>query len=343
MVKWLAGALESKQRRLIFFANLVILFFSLIGELNLFFVMAIYWSETVIIGLFMFAKLATFTYEGARENLWLWLLSKMCILPFFAVILGFASFLYGAFLFIFYAAGKPLQPGTSVDPAINEHLPKLFSDPFFLVCIIGIFAAHAYQFLAEYVGMKRYLTLDPEKTTQGLMMRFLVMHVMIFITAFVYIGLPSMPAAFLVLVKTLLETFINRKPYPGEDSGSYSPKAHEFIGPFSIIATIAMVIISGAIMENRKTWPASTGMYIAFLVICFYFAVAYLAALTEHYKKGNFGAHLMVTIFICIAFGVSAYFFRETNYRRLTTLFPLGAAACVGGFVGTRSAARKQN
>lgn len=340
-MRWLAKTLESKPQRFIFLANLIVLCLSLIGELSLFFVMAIYWAETVIIGLFMLVKFAAYTYEGAGENVWLWLLVKMLGIPLFSLFFGFATFMYGIFLFVIYTPGGVLPGGSSVDASVNALAPALLGDISFLICVGGIFVAQAYRFFTEFVVGKNYRKFNPDKMIEGLVKRFLVMHLMIFITLFVIVGLPWMPVAFLVLVKTILDILINRKPSTDEYSGRIPPTVSEVVGPVSIIGTIAMLITAATILENRKHWPASPIVYAILMAVCVYFGMAYLAGITEHVKKGNFGAHLLVTIFTCFALFFTAYLFRETNYRRLSTLLPLGACACVTGFAATALLRRK--
>ena len=210
-------------------ANALPLFGVLFLGWDTFSIVALYWSENVIIGAINVLKMITckpdlaaiyafkFNKGGrtdgkladkyastARSALVGNQLSKFFLIPFFIVHYGLFCLVHGVFIFVLFGHESfgnfgPLGPLTD--------LPQVFSQERMWWCVFALAASHLWSFFVNYLGRGEY-----RRTVVIVQMfqpyaRIIVLHVAIIIGAFVSMALGSNVGILMILIvgKTLLD------------------------------------------------------------------------------------------------------------------------------------------
>lgn len=210
-------------------ANALPLFGVLFLGWDTFSIVALYWSENVIIGAINVLKMITckpdlaaiyafkFNKGGrtdgeladkyastARSALVGNQLSKFFLIPFFIVHYGLFCLVHGVFIFVLFGHESfgnfgPLGPLTD--------LPQVFSQERMWWCVFALAASHLWSFFVNYLGRGEY-----RRTVVIVQMfqpyaRIIVLHVAIIIGAFVSMALGSNVGILMILIvgKTLID------------------------------------------------------------------------------------------------------------------------------------------
>ena len=154
-------------------------------------VVFLYWLETVVMVVFMVLKTALFVFlysEGPgglpKKPLHTRVAACLIIVPIFGVSYGMAVFVYGRCLFDLFDVFRR-------DDSVWS--------PVMVVALVALFAQYGFLFLFEYVGKRKYLTIDPRSLTVQITGRMTVMQSAIML-GMVPLLVFSLPAAFLIVL-----------------------------------------------------------------------------------------------------------------------------------------------
>lgn len=164
-------------------------------------IMALFWLENVVIGIFNILRMAVY---GVRRGSF----APFFFIPFFSVHYGMFTLVHGAFIMAFFGE---LRKGDH----ILDTFASLSGIHGLWVAVAGLVLSHFFSFIAHFIVKG-----EVDRTTMhGLMTapytRIIVLHVTIILGAFVVAALGS-PAAALVLLlvlKTAADLAAHRKTH----------------------------------------------------------------------------------------------------------------------------------
>lgn len=164
-------------------------------------VLALYWFETAIIGVFTLAKMVVI--PGSLGE-------KLFLIPFFCVHFGMFMMVHGFFVAMITLAGvhSPIDGVERLaDQAFGEATAMLFA-------VIAMIGSHGVSFVTNFLRTER----GQRSIQQTMMMpypRVIVMHVAILVgtAAAMFLGSPMIAVLLLVVLKTGLDLAAHRKEH----------------------------------------------------------------------------------------------------------------------------------
>lgn len=175
-------------------ANLIPLAGVLIFGWQITTLLAVYWAETGVIGVYSLAKIMTADASSQKDGTSkIFTGYKLLLAVFFCFHFGVFMFVHGTFLFMFFAE-------TTTVAAFN------FSGV--LLAVVGLFVSHGLSFYRNYWQESEYQALTPKRLMSQPYKRIMVMHFVIILGAFAmaYVGSFQVAAlALLVILKTVVD------------------------------------------------------------------------------------------------------------------------------------------
>lgn len=193
-------------------ANIIPVYGVLFVGWDAFAVVALYWSENLIVGFYNVIKMAIAKAGSMREHL-----SKLFLIPFFIVHYGAFCAVHGFFVLAMFSGGQ--QGETSV--AVNEGLffmsmlytvvkqLLLVLTPTQLVCVGALGLSHGVSFVYNFLIKNERSKADVQMLMGSPYSRIVVMHLAIIFGAFLMIALKT-PAS-IVIVLVIMKTYFDIK------------------------------------------------------------------------------------------------------------------------------------
>jgi hypothetical protein len=162
--------------------------------------LAVYWAETGVIGLYTLIKIIMAGADAGEEenqksDTWILTGYKVFIAGFFCVHFGGFMLGHGAFLFLLFADMAPSAG---------------FNFSGFFLAVLGLLISHGISFYRNYMQAGEYQLLTPQSLMGQPYKRVIIMHLVVIVGAFAttFIGNFEMVAlALLVLLKTIVDLF----------------------------------------------------------------------------------------------------------------------------------------
>ncbi len=194
-------------------ANIIPVYGVLFVGWDAFAVVALYWSENLIVGFYNVIKMAIAKAGSLREHL-----SKLFLIPFFIVHYGAFCAVHGFFVLAMFSGG---QQGETSAPAVNEGLffmsmlyavvkqLLLVLTPTQLVCVGALAASHGVSFVYNFLIKDERSKADVQMLMGSPYSRIVVMHLAIIFGAFLMTALKT-PAS-IVIVLVIMKTYFDIK------------------------------------------------------------------------------------------------------------------------------------
>jgi hypothetical protein len=156
-------------------------------------VLALFWAENLIIGLFNLLAMAVLTARGQWLGLFL--------APFFTVHYGLFCFVHGYFLYGLFG------PTGSVPTGLQEALVQVTSANWLITGWLALILSHLISFLLRFVLSGTYRHMDIAALMIAPYARIVILHITILIGALLLkaVGNPVVAVALLVALKTSVE------------------------------------------------------------------------------------------------------------------------------------------
>jgi len=204
-------------------ANLIPLIGALAWDWSILEIVAVYWAENLVIGLFTICRLFTVAVPGTEKGS---IPAKIAVSAFFTVHYGMFCLVHGVFVFSLL--------GNSRGFAAPSDAFALFAGPL-KWAILALVVSHGFSFFANYLGRGENLATTVPEQMGAPYPRIIVLHLAIIFGAFAVqaLGSPVFLLAILVVGKTLLDLKLHRLAHqkkagvdtPGvdtPDAGSYA-------------------------------------------------------------------------------------------------------------------------
>jgi hypothetical protein len=181
-------------------ANLVPLIGALAWDWSILEIVAVYWAENLVIGLFTIFRLFTVAVPGTEKGN---LPAKMAISAFFTVHYGMFCLVHGVFVFALLGDGNGIDSPSAVF--------ALFAGPL-KWAVLALLVSHGFSFFANYLGPGENLATSVPEQMGAPYPRIIVLHLAIIFGAFAVqaLGSPVALLAILVIGKTLLDLKLHR-------------------------------------------------------------------------------------------------------------------------------------
>jgi hypothetical protein len=179
-----------------------------------FFIVLLYWSENLVIGLYNILKIAFASVPHPISHL-----GKLFLISFFAAHYGAFTAVHGIFVLAIFNKSIDFEPVQGKSwPCIFVFLQMLINVAKNMYSIIpsqmkfavaALFLSHGLSFVYNYIGKGEYLTAKGQNLMAAPYGRVIVMHVTILAGGFLAMALGS-PAA-LLTVLVILKTIVDIK------------------------------------------------------------------------------------------------------------------------------------
>lgn len=201
-------------------ANLLPLYGVLAWDWPVYHVMALYWAENVVAGLFTLLRMVV-----ANP------LAGIPMGAFFCVHYGMFCFVHGIFVYALFS-GQRDAPWPPVLALVEE----LVATPALLAAVLLMLASHGWSFVAHALSAPRP---DPPPDVRRIMMRpygrMVILHVTILAGGFLTMrmGDPVFVLAPLILLKTVIDLYLHRRanvpvaPTPPPEPVAARPRPYE--------------------------------------------------------------------------------------------------------------------
>ncbi|MEM9479486.1 MAG: DUF6498-containing protein [Verrucomicrobiota bacterium] len=189
-------------------ANAIPLFGVLFLGWEIFPIMALYWAENVIIGVFNVLKMLTNAGPGGAGTQ----ASKLFFVPFFAVHYGMFTLVHGVFVMALFGGGMSFGGPFAAAGAITSEIgPGIF------LVGLGLVGSHGYSFVANYFGRGEFKKLAIPQLMFAPYPRIVVLHVSILFGGFVtmFLGAPALAVALLVVLKSVVDVKLHLREHNG--------------------------------------------------------------------------------------------------------------------------------
>lgn len=199
-------------------ANLIPLIGALAWGWSILEIVAVYWAENLVIGLFTIFRLLTVaTPDGGTGSL----SAKIGVSAFFTVHYGMFCLVHGSFVFVLLGSSRGIG-------APSDAL-TLFAGPL-KWAILALVVSHGFSFFANYLGRRENLATTIPEQMAAPYPRIVVLHLAILFGAFAVqaLGSPVALLAILIIGKTLLDLKLHRLAHQKKtvvktpDAGSYA-------------------------------------------------------------------------------------------------------------------------
>ena len=199
-------------------ANLIPLIGALAWDWSILEIVAVYWAENLVIGLFTIFRLFTVAVPGTEKGA---IPAKIAISAFFTVHYGMFCLVHGVFVFALLGNGCGMDWASSVF--------AVFAGPL-KWAVLALVVSHGFSFFANYLGRGENLATTIPEQMAAPYPRIVVLHLAIIFGAFAVqaLGSPVFLLALLIVGKTLLDLKLHRLAHKSKaavekpDAASYA-------------------------------------------------------------------------------------------------------------------------
>ena len=185
-------------------ANLVPLFGVLFWDWDVFFLLLLFWSENVIIGIFGIARLIVARVSDAGvEGLFL---------PLFFLV-HYGGFMFGHFMVLFGMYSGHLEgSGAPMGPADYY---GILAEDLNWIAVLALFGSHGWSFVENYMGKREHEQLTPGQAMALPYRRMFITHIALIAGGFFLMerGQPLGGLVLLVAMKIVLDVFFHRREH----------------------------------------------------------------------------------------------------------------------------------
>lgn len=185
-------------------ANLVPLFGVLLWDWDVFFLLLLFWSENVIIGIFGIARLIVArSSDSAAEGLFL---------PLFFLV-HYGGFMFGHFMVLFGMYSDTVEEGGT--PAEPADYYAILAEDLNWVPVLALFFSHGWSFVENYMGKREHERLKPGDAMALPYRRMVITHIALIAGGFFLVkqGQPLPGLVMLVAMKIALDIVFHRREH----------------------------------------------------------------------------------------------------------------------------------
>lgn len=181
-------------------ANLIPLAGALAWDWSILEIVAVYWAENLVIGLFTICRLFTVAVPGTEKGA---IPAKIAVSAFFTLHYGMFCLVHGVFVFALLGDGSGIHSPSAVF--------ALFAGPL-KWAVLALVVSHGFSFFTNYLGRGENLATTVPEQMAAPYPRIVVLHLAILFGAFAVqaLGSPVFLLAILVVGKTLLDLKLHR-------------------------------------------------------------------------------------------------------------------------------------
>ena len=188
----------------LFAANLVPLFGVLLWDWDVFFLLLLFWSENVVIGIFGIARLIVARVSDSGMG--------GLFLPLFFLV-HYGGFMFGHFMVLFSLySGNFENGGAPVGPADYY---GILAENLRWVAVLALFISHGWSFVENYMGKREHERLTPGQAMALPYRRMFITHIALIAGGFFLVerGQPLGGLVLLIAMKIALDVFFHRREH----------------------------------------------------------------------------------------------------------------------------------
>ena len=185
-------------------ANLVPLFGVLLWDWDVFFLLLLFWSENVVIGIFGIARLIVARVSDSGMG--------GLFLPLFFLV-HYGGFMFGHFMVLFSLySGNFENGGATVGPADYY---GILAENLRWVAVLALFISHGWSFVENYMGKREHERLTPGQAMALPYRRMFITHIALIAGGFFLVerGQPLGGLVLLIAMKIALDVFFHRREH----------------------------------------------------------------------------------------------------------------------------------
>ena len=185
-------------------ANLVPLFGVLLWDWDVFFLLLLFWSENVVIGIFGIARLIVARASDLGVG--------GLFLPLFFLV-HYGGFMFGHFMVLFgLYSGNLESGGAPVGPADYY---GILAENLRWVAVLALFISHGWSFVENYMGKREHERLTPGQAMALPYRRMFITHIALIAGGFFLVerGQPLGGLVLLIAMKIALDVFFHRREH----------------------------------------------------------------------------------------------------------------------------------
>ena len=185
-------------------ANLVPLFGVLLWDWDVFFLLLLFWSENVVIGIFGIARLIVARVSDSGMG--------GLFLPLFFLV-HYGGFMFGHFMVLFGMYSGQFEDGGA--PAEPADYYGILARNLNWVAVLVLFVSHGWSFVENYMGKREYERLTPGQAMALPYRRMVITHIALIAGGFLLVewGQPLGGLVLLVAMKIALDVFFHRREH----------------------------------------------------------------------------------------------------------------------------------
>ncbi|QPJ61779.1 MAG: hypothetical protein G3M70_07740 [Candidatus Nitronauta litoralis] len=174
---------------------------------QVFFLIALYWMENVVIGVLNIFRFVTIL---VRNKAW----DAILMIPFFTVHYGMFTGVHGFFVIAMF--GKEFQ---NTGDELLMVVPAILEQPGMKIAAIGFLGSHLFSYFYHFIGKEEYR----KATTQSLMSapykRVVILHLTILFGGFLVLstGQHILALVLMVVIKIVLDLFAHIKEHTPDE------------------------------------------------------------------------------------------------------------------------------
>jgi hypothetical protein len=185
-------------------ANLVPLFGVLLWDWDVFFLLLLFWSENVVIGIFGIARLIVARVSDSGMG--------GLFLPLFFLV-HYGGFMFGHFMVLFSLYSGHLEKGGT--PAGPADYYGILAENLRWVAVLALFVSHGWSFVENYMGKREHERLTPGQAMALPYRRMFITHIALIAGGFFLVerGQPLGGLVLLIAMKIALDVFFHRREH----------------------------------------------------------------------------------------------------------------------------------
>ena len=191
--------------------NLVPIFGVIFLDWQVFIVMAIFWTENVVIGIFNVLKMVFTTSADTGEQV-----KKSTLIPFFCIHYGIFTLVHGILVFAIFGG---IFEHDHLITGITDGYKALANYPF-AWAVLALAISHGVSYVVNYIARGEWKKTSLEQLMVQPYIRVVILHLTILFGGFLVMLLNS-PAVGLVLL-IILKTYVDIKSHLKQHSYFYS-------------------------------------------------------------------------------------------------------------------------
>ncbi len=169
--------------------NVLPLLFVLLFDWDVFFLIALYWMENVIIGLLNIVRFFTIL---VLNKAW----EAILMIPFFAIHYGMFTFVHGIFVVVLFGKGEV----STESGEFWSVLSTVLSQPGMVVAAIGLFASHLVSYFLNFLNNGEYQRTTVNNLMSAPYKRVVILHITILFGGFLVMSTGEHIAALILLI-----------------------------------------------------------------------------------------------------------------------------------------------